>query len=79
MTQWHSGPPPSLGWWPTKVDGWLDNGHLRWWDGAGWSEGVFSNDTLKRVARCALYRTAVNPEYIYWSARPDSWPERSRT
>lgn len=79
MTQWHSGPPPSLGWWPTTVTGWLDAGHLRWWDGAGWSAAACPDYSAEFVAQFTRYRTAVNPEHIKWSARPDSWPERSRT
>lgn len=79
MTKWHSGPPPSLGWWPAAIDGWLDNEHLRWWDGVGWSCEAQPFLSAEFAARCALYRTAVNPEHIHWSARPDSWPERSKT
>ncbi len=39
--QWHSGPPPSIGWWPAS-DAMLE-GFYRWWDGNCWSIGAHSH------------------------------------
>jgi hypothetical protein len=76
MTQWHSGPPPSLGWWPCKIRNSPDKGHLRWWDGRCWSIDAWPSDS---AGVAAVYATYYSGREIEWSARPDSWPERSRT
>lgn len=43
MNEWHHGPPPCIGWWPTESD-WF-----RWWDGECWSYGCKFNTTREDV------------------------------
>jgi hypothetical protein len=79
MTKWHSGPPPSLGWWPCRLEGVPPNGHLRWWNGANWSWCATEGESIFHVSWAANHKTLYDTVHIQWSARPDSWPERSRT
>jgi hypothetical protein len=79
MTKWHSGPPTSLGWWPTKLDGLPDYGRLRWWDGVRWSWAALPSESAAEAARWANIPAVKDAHRIQWSARPDSWPERSKT
>jgi hypothetical protein len=78
MTEWHSGPPPSLGWWPCRLEKWpaVD---LRWWNGRHWSCSAHTTDTSEQAAQIARLPTTATNRQIQWSFRPDSWPERSRT
>jgi hypothetical protein len=76
MTEWHSGPPPSLGWWPASIYG--EVGHYRWWDGACWSFDIHRNGTAKEAGRVASLKSNLS-ERVGWQHRPDDWPERSRT
>lgn len=77
--KWHSGPPPSVGWWPTKRT--LVGEQLRWWDGLVWSVYCTQDDAdggvLNREARCKLF--ARQSKGVRWTDRPASWPKRSRT
>lgn len=77
MSKWNSGPPPSLGWWPTK-DSRYGEKLVRWWNGKWWSVGLHPEEDMF-ISVCANYRTQVPNEKIQWANRPDSWPERSRT
>lgn len=79
MTKWHSGPPPSMGWWPCKIRGWPDRGSLRWWNGIFWSWPTFSDDSAKDAALWAGRPGEVGDRLIQWTARPESWPKRSKT
>jgi hypothetical protein len=79
MTEWHSGPPPSIGWWQTKLDGLPDYDRLRWWDGAKWSQAARPDDSAAEADWYARCPTDYSTREIKWSARPDSWPERSKT
>lgn len=79
MTKWHSGPPPSLGWWPCRIKGWPDSNGLRWWNGRVWSWAALPGDSVENAARWANQTSPAASRSIQWSARPDSWPERSKT
>ena len=79
MTKWHSGPPPSMGWWPCKIKGWLACGYVRWWNGQHWSLAVSAKRSAESAATIASTPTHYTTREIQWSERPDSWPERSRT
>ena len=74
-TVWHSGPPPSLGWWPASVA--RDKTILRWWNGKYWSDCVGEDTEASLVARAAKKRSVEIS--IEWTDRPASWPERSKT
>jgi hypothetical protein len=72
---WHRGPPPSIGWWPTR--GAADKYEsLRWWDGIKWGLGVTEGCTPE-FAEWAAQRTSLAQD-IRWSERPADWPKRSR-
>lgn len=75
-TKWHSGPPPSLGWWPASIGNM--SGIYRWWDGIAWGEPCYKGTPIERVAQAARIRSWVS-EQIQWQHRPASWPARSRT
>lgn len=73
---WHSGPPPSKGWWPASS---LRNSDIfRWWNGTTWSVACTSKYSAAKAAQIA--RQASNsPATIEWKARPKNWPKRSMT
>ena len=76
MTQWHKGPPPSIGWWPASTE--RNDGIVRWWNGSVWSGAashLYSPDVAGAIAR----RLALGHHSIEWADRPADWPERSRT
>jgi hypothetical protein len=79
MTEWHSGPPPSLGWWPCEIKGWSRSGALRWWDGRCWSWAALPSESAAEAAQWSSMPVLKDSHRIQWSDRPDSWPERSRT
>lgn len=72
---WHSGPPPSVGWWPASTQ--RNSRVFRWWDGELWSTVAMLGDSWKDVARYAAIKDR-RPN-ILWTDRPASWPARSRT
>lgn len=72
---WHSGPPPSIGWWPASVN--RHRGVLRWWNGSAWSDAAWSKFSLASVERSAYKRSTQGG--IRWQHRPESWPARSKT
>lgn len=74
-TKWHSGPPPSVGWWPASMCG--NYACFRWWDGSRWSAAAWAEDTKDQASFAAGVKTYYT--YIKWTDRPASWPERSRT
>lgn len=82
MSPWKSGPPPSRGWWPTRVraNGCCvsDRTFLRWWDGRTWSVRVSPHSPAEWAASAASLKT-LTPNLVVWKARPKSWPERSHT
>lgn len=64
--QWHSGPPPSVGWWPaSKCD---DPEIVRWWDGNAWS---FAVGVLFSARMAAYYaeKIAAGQEEVKWTER----------
>jgi hypothetical protein len=77
MTTWHKGPPPSIGWWPASSC--RDPQYFRWWNGKNWSIACTKNDSTADAAMNATYPARVLADYIEWTERPASWPERSRT
>ena len=79
MTQWHSGPPPSLGWWPCRFKDWPDSECLRWWDGSRWSCSALETSPRVEAAYMARHPTRYTNREIQWSDRPAEWPERSKT
>ena len=76
-TVWHSGPPPSVGWWPASVA--RDRYAIRWWDGRFWSRVCRKATPYTDVDRRASKKAAERQEYILWTDRPASWPARSKT
>jgi hypothetical protein len=74
-TKWHSGPPPSVGWWPASR--FRDDAWMRWWDGERWSFAAH----LSFSAKQAEDKASMSADFtgINWTDRPASWPERSRT
>ena len=79
MTKWHSGPPPSLGWWPCETKGRFIKGRLRWWNGHCWSWVAWPHESAEDAARWASKLDSCGTTDILWSARPAEWPERSKT
>lgn len=76
--KWHSGPPPSVGWWPASVI--RDEDALRWWNGKVWSQVAFIDDQLEEAASAAGKTVSKRESMsVEWQHRPASWPERSRT
>lgn len=76
--KWHSGPPPSLGWWIASL--FQDPECVRWWNGAAWSETTRRDAGAQRAGEIALETDhPMNQPQIEWKHRPDSWPARSRT
>lgn len=74
--KWHSGPPPSIGWWPASNARVL--GRYRWYNGTWWSMHVRETASAETAAACAKLMAPFQ-SLIKWQHRPDDWPERSRT
>ncbi len=76
--KWHSGPPPSVGWWIADHLG--GSGCIRWWNGKAWSVWATQWDTARQAEMCAIHEApySIQP-LIKWQHRPASWPERSKT
>lgn len=74
--QWHKGPPPSIGWWPTRVLKTSLSGY-RWWNGKCWSWPAFAHESATKAAHWASKKEDKHD--IEWTDRPKDWPERSRT
>jgi len=73
---WHSGPPPSVGWWPAST---MENESvIRWWNGTYWS---FPLDRLCRPHEITLYSSLESScqRTIRWRHRPKNWPAHSYT
>jgi hypothetical protein len=75
--QWHSGPPPSVGWWPASHD--RNSDRLRWWNGKNWSTVVYASASADEAANIARLPARMSLRHIEWCDRPADWPERSRT
>lgn len=74
---WHSGPPPSLGWWPASCGKAHDV--YRWWDGENWSCYAEERSTKKEIENAERCKLSGNQSDIEWQHRPANWPARSRT
>lgn len=71
----HFGPPPSVGWWPTRA-----RDALRWWDGEFWSMEAYDWMTKEQAEKQAEWRADPGTQMkVMWRDRPADWPERSRT
>jgi hypothetical protein len=77
-TEWHSGPPPHIGWWcctelpvfsPDKIQFW------RWWSGKKWSLYAANNSSLEHAVIAANKISLFHRDDIYWS---DCYPEDAR-
>lgn len=79
------GAPPSIGWWPASPnlrvvrDFPLKNLPLRYWDGKRWSRPAYQHWTAESAAEVAAQNSWILPAAMYWTDRPKSWPEHSRT
>lgn len=79
-TEWHSSPPPSIGWWPTKV--WPPDSieRIRWWDGKRWSYPAIQRDADGgNLDMLATWPSPIDNSSILWSPRPSNWLPRSFT
>ena len=73
---WHSGPPPSIGWWPASLNKKPDS--IRWHDGKDWSIAAFPWFSVNVASESAKIKSNCQ-HAIKWTTRPASWPLRSRT
>lgn len=62
--QWHSGPPPSVGWWPASVC--EDPEAIRWWDGV-WSLMAVPENDAETAAWLA--GQPADQDQIKWTER----------
>jgi hypothetical protein len=69
--EWHSGPPPHVGWWNASHNKGHDS--WRWWNGSSWSERVSSYDNAKQARGQAMWVTT--DKNIQWT---DYWPANAR-
>jgi hypothetical protein len=72
---WKSGPPPAIGWWPTKLagiyKGWWA-GTYRWWNGKCWSYAAFEHESAKKAAEWASKTDPSLTKWMLWS----EWPKK---
>ena len=76
--RWHKGPPPSIGWWPTRHYEQILTADYRWWDGEVWSWPAFAHESATKAAHWAA-KKELGRNDIEWTDRPKDWPERSKT
>ena len=73
--EWHSGPPPHIGWWNASYyNGHNRNMSWRWWNGEYWSHLVFPFDSIVMVG-ISSGEFDDYQDKIEWS---DYWPENAR-
>lgn len=65
--EWHSGPPPHVGWWNASIN--RDETAWRWWNGRHWSMPAFVGDSAKDVAERAKYKNMAGHPPIEWTHR----------
>ena len=70
--EWHSGPPPHVGWWNASVQ--QDQDSWRWWNGRQWSQVAFAGESAVTGRRAAMQK-APRELVIKWS---DYWPKNAR-
>lgn len=75
-SEWHSGPPPSIGWWPASI--FKLETILRWWNGKHWSDPVGIHNNQFRAGHIARFPAAFSNN-IVWKQRPKDWPPQSYT
>jgi len=75
--KWHSGPPPSLGWWHASTNKNKDS--FRWWNGKFWSFPASQYDDIIMVGIYAKEPSSFVSSTIQWKHRPSNWPARSLT
>lgn len=63
MTQWHEGPPPSIGWWPASTV--RNSDAIRWWDGREWSCAAYQHYSAKDAGAKAKL-TSFDQDKIEW-------------
>ena len=72
-TEWQSGPPPSVGWWPTTEE------TARHFDGLRWSIDVYINVSTVAQRRGLMRHTALaDQRSIRWRGprlTGEAWPE----
>lgn len=78
---YRSGPPPSVGWWPTCREGCASSTTqgLRWWNGVKWSRKARPTLTAQAAAALVTSKGGYRQHTILWSKRPPNWPKESRT
>lgn len=72
--EWHSGPPPHVGWWNASIMrapfAW------RWWDGTQWSMATTPIFSVEKAAKAAITPLPAQSCYnVEWN---HSWPEGAR-
>lgn len=69
--EWHSGPPPYVGWWNAGTGRHPEL--WRWWDGARWSQHVHADHDAEEAGLLAMGATAdTGIQWTYY------WPENAR-
>jgi hypothetical protein len=72
--EWHSGPPPHVGWWNASMN--ESPNTWRWWNGTAWSTACFQGIEINEIGRIALEPgDTYEQECVQWS---DYWPENAR-
>lgn len=62
--EWHSGPPPHVGWWNASAG--RDPDVWRWWDGAQWSIPMYPDDLADLAGAAALIPEAPHFAALEW-------------
>jgi hypothetical protein len=72
--QWHSGPPPHVGWWNASA---MQNVFTwRWWDGRVWSRAVDQDASAVYAGAVAKHpEPSERQRCILWT---DYWPKGAR-
>lgn len=89
--KFYKGPPPSLGWWPVKinfiipvVDNYFTTSvfpeYVSWWNGKYWSVFIWKGESFAIMKKHAKIKIILNDSHhVFWSERPKSWPAHSLT
>jgi hypothetical protein len=67
--EWQKGPPPEMGWYPTRVPPYTNwTNSYRWWDGKAWSWAAFPHESSEKAGRWAKKKeTNFVSNQIMWS------------
>jgi len=72
--EWHSGPPPHVGWWNASMN--ESPNTWRWWNGTAWSTACFQGTEINEIGRIALEPgDTYEQECVQWSW---DWPANAR-